>query len=266
MKDIADTESSTIEVIQLKEFEKPAPHNEAPERAFKELECRVETALETYSNVHRGTGHFSQVTTELFERARDIILDYLGLDKAGYVVIFCTPQQADTFKAQLNPADYKMISSQEIGLPIGLRALAVKKNALPEGIPFQTGGSVVKIVSPDSVIWADAPQRYEAGTPPVINAIAFAAALKIKRELGFDCFIPDDNIGFSAEEFLQQDELSGYSGLQLLAELRKQLIGHELHVPTAEGEKPFINLDNAASTATFFPVLDVVGKILRQPK
>ena len=40
---------------------------------------------------------------------------------------------------------------------------------------------------------------------------------------------------FSNRDF-QLDELSGYSGSQLLTELRKQLIGRDLNVPTAEGE------------------------------
>ena len=108
----------------------------------------------------------------------------------------CTPQQAETFKAQLKHANYQMISSREIGLPIGFKSFGSKKNDLPKGIPFQTGGSVVKIVSPDSVIWADAPQKFEAGTPCIINAIAFAIALRIKRELGTDCFRSHDDAIF----------------------------------------------------------------------
>lgn len=58
--------------------------------AFEELERGVCAALETYSNVHRGTGHYSMVSTELFERARDIIIEYLGLKKNEYVVVYCT--------------------------------------------------------------------------------------------------------------------------------------------------------------------------------
>jgi len=54
---------------------------------FVELERSVHAALETYSNVHRGSGHNSMVTTHLFEQARDIVLEYLGLNKRKYKVI-----------------------------------------------------------------------------------------------------------------------------------------------------------------------------------
>ena len=70
--------------------------NDTPE-AFAELERGVHTALETYSNVHRGSGHNSIVSTYLFEQARDIVLEYLGLNGGlvhtdKYAVIFCTPR------------------------------------------------------------------------------------------------------------------------------------------------------------------------------
>jgi len=65
--------------------------------AFAELQRGVQSALETYSNVHRGSGHNSLVSTHLFEQARDIVLEYLGLNGGlvhtdKYVVIFCTPR------------------------------------------------------------------------------------------------------------------------------------------------------------------------------
>lgn len=53
-------------------------------KAFAELELGVHAALETYSNVHRGSGHNSMVSTHLYEQARNIVLEYLGLDKAKY--------------------------------------------------------------------------------------------------------------------------------------------------------------------------------------
>ena len=131
--------------------------------AIRELEQSVFSALETYSNVHRGSGHFSMVTTLLYEKARDIVLDYLGLVKGKYTVIFCTPARESALKALLNPIDFKGLSSRDIGLSIGIRALAVRTRALPAGIPFQSGGGTARLVSPDWVVWANIPDRFEAG-------------------------------------------------------------------------------------------------------
>ena len=39
--------------------------------AFVELERGVRAALETYSNVHRGSGHNSLTSTHLYEQARE---------------------------------------------------------------------------------------------------------------------------------------------------------------------------------------------------
>ena len=154
------------------------------ELALAELERGVHAALETYSNVHRGTGHNSMVSTALFEQARNVVLEYLGLDHDRYVVVFGTPRSAKIFKAQLRPGSYRFLSSQDFGLPVGIRALIVERNTLPKGVPFQTGGEVVKSVSANSVIWADPPHKFEAGTPSITNVIAFARALKVIQHFG----------------------------------------------------------------------------------
>src|SRR5512142_157069 len=80
--------------------------------AFAELERGVQAALETYSNVHRGSGHNSMVTTHLFEQARDIVLEFLALGKDKYAVIFCTPRRAEALKARLTSKSYQIVSSQ----------------------------------------------------------------------------------------------------------------------------------------------------------
>jgi hypothetical protein len=46
--------------------------------AFAELERSIYAALETYSNVHRGSGHNSLVSTHLYEPAGEVILDRVG--------------------------------------------------------------------------------------------------------------------------------------------------------------------------------------------
>jgi len=234
--------------------------------AFAELERGVHTALETYSNVHRGSGHNSMVSTHLFEQARDIVLEYLGLNKDKYVVIFCTPRRAAALKAQLDQERYQSVSSQDFGLSMGIRALAVERKVLPKGIPFQTGGGTTRLVSPGWVIWAHAPDRFEAGTPAIVNIIAFAKALRLIRHFGNDTFRDVTAEKLTAVEILYHDGLEEYSGRKLLDELRQTLIGRSVLVPTVEGTRPYINLDNGASTPTFTPIWNTVCQTWRQPR
>jgi len=51
-----------------------------------------------------------------------------------------------------------------------------------------------------------------------------------------------------------------------LDELRQTLIGRGVYVPTVEGDQPFINLDNGASTPTFTPIWNAVRQTWRQSK
>jgi selenocysteine lyase/cysteine desulfurase len=231
-----------------------------------ELERGVQAALETYSNVHRGSGHNSMASTHLFEQARDIVLEYLGLNKSQYTVIFCTPRRAETLKAHLKAGSYQCLSSQDVGLPLGIRALAVKRRALPKGIPFQTGGGTARLVSPGWVIWAHAPDRFEAGTPAIVSIIAFAKALQLSQRFGKGVLQDAAAETCSATDILHRDELEKYSGQALLEELRKTLIGRGVRVPTLQGEKTFINLDNGASTPTFAPIWNAVRQTWRQPR
>ena len=233
--------------------------------AFSELENSLYAALETYSNVHRGNGHFSAVTTHLYELARNIVLEYLDLSKNKYCVIFCTPAKSEQLIKLLEPESFYSLSSKDIGLPIGVRALAIIKKSLPKGVPFQSGGGTARLVSPDYVVWSGIPDKFEAGTPAIINIIVFAKALKLIRQYRSDVFKSNDLPNLSAKDILYHDEFENLSGAELLAALRLEFIGAGKMVPTKKGLKPFINLDNAASTPTFTPILSVFNKTLRLP-
>ncbi len=232
--------------------------------AFARLEESVNAALEVYSNVHRGSGHYSMVSTALYEQAREIVLEYLNLKKGNYVVIFATANRAAFIKSKLKATSYRCISSQDICLPLGVYAIAVKKRALPKGPPFQTGGGTTTLVAPGWVVWADPPDRFEAGTPAIINDIAFARALQLIGYYGNEAFLNVKDEKLSAAEILYHDELEKYSGKELLDQLRKTVIGRGLLVPTIKGETPFINLDNAASTPAFVSVWNAVRTTWRQ--
>ncbi len=268
MKAIAYTNTGSPNVLHLKGVEKAASGddemNEMAE-AFAELKRGVQAALETYSNVHRGSGLNSMVSTHLFEQARDIVLEYLGLNKSSYVVIFCTPRRAEMLKACLRPNSYRILSSQDIGLSLGVRAVAVKRGALPRGVPFQTGGGTARLVYPGSVIWARSPDKFEAGTPAIVNVIAFARALQLVQHFGKDVFQEAAAKKQTVDDILCHDPLEAYSGQELLNELRQTQTGRGLQVPTTEGIRPYVNLDNAASTPTFTPIWNAVWQTWQQP-
>ena len=184
--------------------------------AFKELENGVFTALETYSNVHRGSGYNSMISTHLYEQARDIVLKYLGLSKAKYIVIFCSPGGEVLLKSGLKPGSYMSLSSRETGLQLGVRAVAIKRKALPKGAPFRSGGGTTTLISPDWVIWANPPDKFEAGTPAIINVIAFAKALLLIQKYGNEIFNNVPNSELLPNDILYNDELEKYSGRELI--------------------------------------------------
>lgn len=230
--------------------------NSQNEKAFVMLEQSVLAALDIYSNVHRGSGHKSIASTRLFEQARDIVLEYLGLKKRKYTVVFCTLRRAEAFKAQLDGADWRCVSSQDVGLPLGVWALAIENKKVSKLTRFETGGGTARLVSPGWIVQAKAPARFEAGTPAIVNVIAFARALQLIQKLKSAVFKEAAVEEQTAADILYRDELVNYAGQELLDKFRQTAIGHAVMVPTRQGLKPYIDLDNGASTPTFKPIAD----------
>ena len=75
---------------------------------------------------------------------------------------------------------HKMLGPTGIGVLYGRAELL---NALP---PFRTGGSMIETVTMESSTFMPAPQRFEAGTQPVSQAIALAAAVRYLSAIGLD--------------------------------------------------------------------------------
>jgi selenocysteine lyase/cysteine desulfurase len=236
------------------------------EDVFVNLERGIMAALENYSNVHRGSGFKSQASTILYEKSREIVLEYLGLDKQKYIVVFCSPGRAKQLIPALNPGMYHVLSSEDVGLSIGVRAIAVRKNALPAGTPVHTGGGSARLVSPGWVVWALTPDKFEAGTPAIINVIAFARALKLIGIYGQDAFRTLPSFDVSAEKILYDDDNESLSGKDLLLKLRNDLIGNDIKIPSASGDIRYINLDNGASTPALRPSWDAFRRSIRLPE
>lgn len=219
--------------------------------------------LETYSNVHRGSGQNSFLTTHLYEQARNIVLNYLNLNSRTHSVIFATPARTYELTALLSPEDYIVLSPVDFGLMLGVRAIAVKRDSLPQGVPCQSGGGTTKLYSKDWVIWAPFPDKFEAGTPPIVNIVLFAKVLIWSKDQINKKVTKDKDIESTVYEILYQ-ELKDGRGKDLLQKLREKLIGKDIKVPTLKGAAKFINLDNSASTRTFEPIFNSFSKAMFQ--
>jgi selenocysteine lyase/cysteine desulfurase len=144
-------------------------------------------------------------------------------------------------------------------------AVAVKKRFLPRGVPFETGGGTTKLYDKEWVIWADEPDRFEAGTPAIINVIAFAKALLMTEKGGGSLFSGEKLSPVTSSEIFR-DEFSELKGTELLNKLKVTMPGLKYQVPSANGPAVYINFDNGASTPPFKPVWDVFKRALNQPR
>ena len=80
--------------------------------------------------------------------------------------------------------DYLALSGHKLYAPYGAGALIGHRDWLGAGDPFLRGGGAVKIVTLDDTVWADLPDRQEAGSPNVIGAVALGVACDTLAEAG----------------------------------------------------------------------------------
>ena len=73
--------------------------------------------------------------------------------------------------------DYYVLTGHKIYGPSGIGALYGKAEALARLRPYQGGGEMIEIVEKNRVTYNEAPHKFEAGTPPIIEAIGFGAAV-----------------------------------------------------------------------------------------
>jgi len=73
--------------------------------------------------------------------------------------------------------DFYVFSSHKLYGPTGIGVLYGKAERLAALPPYQGGGEMIGEVSMDKITYADPPHRFEAGTPPIIEAIGLGAAI-----------------------------------------------------------------------------------------
>ena len=89
-------------------------------------------------------------------------------------------------------ADFVAFSADKMLGPTGIGILWGKMEALQETEPFEGGGEMISDVTLQDATWADIPHRFEAGTPPIIEAIGLHAAIDYLDSIGMDTIFEHD--------------------------------------------------------------------------
>jgi cysteine desulfurase/selenocysteine lyase len=82
--------------------------------------------------------------------------------------------------------DWYVMTGHKLYGPSGIGVLYGKMDRLKEMRPFQGGGEMIVDVSEDGVTYNDPPHRFEAGTPPIVQAIGLGYALDYMDKIGRD--------------------------------------------------------------------------------
>ncbi len=80
--------------------------------------------------------------------------------------------------------DFYVVTGHKLYGPTGIGALYGKYEHLAAMPPFNGGGEMIREVSCDAVTYGEPPHRFEAGTPPIVQAIGLGAAIDYVESIG----------------------------------------------------------------------------------
>ncbi len=108
--------------------------------------------------------------------------------------------------------DFYAFSGHKMAAPTGIGVLYGRRELLDHMSPWQGGGGMISVVRYDASEWKPAPERFEAGTPNVADAVGMHAAMDYLDSVG------RPKIGQHEAELaaLAYDRLSELPGIRLL--------------------------------------------------
>jgi cysteine desulfurase / selenocysteine lyase len=89
-------------------------------------------------------------------------------------------------------ADFVAFSAHKMLGPTGIGVLWGSMDALQETEPFEGGGEMISDVTLHESTWAPIPHRFEAGTPPIIEAVGLHAAIDYLDSIGMEKIFAHD--------------------------------------------------------------------------
>ncbi|HET8726048.1 MAG TPA: cysteine desulfurase [Alphaproteobacteria bacterium] len=81
-------------------------------------------------------------------------------------------------------ADFYVFTGHKLYGPTGIGVLYGRHDLLAEMPPYQGGGEMIDVVTRDTVTYNEPPHRFEAGTPPIVQAVGLGAAIGYVEAVG----------------------------------------------------------------------------------
>jgi len=176
-------------------------------------------AVSAMSNVLGTAPPVKEIVALAHERGIPVLVDASQLAVHGHVDV------------QALDADFLVITGHKLYGPTGIGALYGKADRLADMPPFNGGGEMIGEVTMDTITYNDPPHRFEAGTPPIAQAVGLGAALDFIEGVG--------RAGIAAHEA----ELTAYAHERLRAINSLRIIGE------APGKGPILSFTLADAHA-----------------
>ncbi|AGA68124.1 selenocysteine lyase [Desulfitobacterium dichloroeliminans LMG P-21439] len=123
--------------------------------------------------------------------------------------------------------DFLAFSAHKMYAPFGTGVLIGPRAFFEQGAPDYSGGGTAQLVTPDRIIWEDAPHKEEAGTPNLMGVVALVAAIRTLSALGMKKVLQHEEelLGYAYERLRWMDGLTFYGGIPLNQQQLSQRIG-----------------------------------------
>lgn len=118
-------------------------------------------------------------------------------------------------------ADFVVFSGHKMLGPSGVGILWGRQSLLESMPPFLGGGSMIDKVTVDGFTAGELPARFEAGTPPIVEAIGLGAAIEYLENLDLDVVHAHEQVLVAAA----MDRLSKIEGVTVLGPPADQRAG-----------------------------------------
>lgn len=182
------------------------PINPAGELILDDLETLIteRTKLVAFTHISNTLGTINPVK-DMIARIRKVSEAAILIDGAQ-AVPHLKPDVQDL------DCDFYAFSGHKLFGPTGVGILYARRHWLDAFPPYQTGGGTIKTVSLAKTEFAEAPLKFEAGTPHIEGGVGLAAAINYVNGIGFDNIQQHEDalLKYATDKLIAMDQITIY--------------------------------------------------------